>query len=75
MEQIRAEIEINAPPKRVWYILTDFGASPQWNPFMREISGELTVGGKLDVYLQPASQLGMRFRPVLLAVKPSQELR
>ncbi|MGZ4891826.1 MAG: SRPBCC family protein, partial [Halobacteriota archaeon] len=52
MKRIRAEIEINASAERVWHILTDFAAFPQWNPFIRQISGELTVGGKLDVFLQ-----------------------
>ncbi|MFZ0011577.1 MAG: SRPBCC domain-containing protein [Halobacteriota archaeon] len=75
MKQIRAEIEINASAERVWHVLTDFAAFPQWNPFIRQISGELKVGGTLDVYLQPSGQRGMRFRPVVLAVAPSQELR
>jgi hypothetical protein len=75
MRQIRAEIEINASAERVWHIITDFAAFPQWNPFIRQISGELKVGGTLDVYLQPSGQGGMRFRPVVLAVEPSRELR
>ncbi len=75
MRQIRAEIEINAPAERVWHIITDFAAFPQWNPFIRQISGELKVGGKLDVYLLPSGQRGMRFRPVVLAVEPFRELR
>jgi hypothetical protein len=75
MKQIRAEIEINASAERVWHILTDFAAFPQWNPFIRQISGELKVGGKLDVYLQPSGQRGLRFHPTVLAVTPSQELR
>ncbi|MGZ4934352.1 MAG: SRPBCC family protein, partial [Halobacteriota archaeon] len=70
-----AEIEINASAERVWHILTDFAAFPQWNPFIRQISGELTVGGKLDVFLQPSGQRGMRFHPVVLAVEPFRELR
>jgi len=75
MRQIRAEIEINASAEQVWHILTDFAAFPQWNPFIRQISGELKVGGKLDVYLQPSGQRGLRFHPTVLAVTPSQELR
>ena len=74
MKKIRKEIEINASAERVWHILTDFVAFPQWNPFIREIQGELKVGGKLDVYLQPSGQRGMRFHPVVLAVEPSREL-
>ena len=75
MREIRKEIEINASAERVWQILTDFASFPQWNPFIREISGKLKVGGKLEVYLQPSDQRGARFRPVVLSAEPPQELR
>ena len=75
MKQIRKVIEINASAERVWRILTDFEAYPQWNPFIKEISGELTVGGTLSVYLQPSGQRGMRFHPVVLAAEPLRKLR
>ena len=75
MRQISAEIEINASAERVWQILTDFAAFPMWNPFIREISGELKIGGNLDVYLQPSGQRGMRFHPVILVAEPPRELR
>jgi len=74
MKEIRREVDITASAERVC-ILTDFVAFPQWNPFIREISGELKVGSKLEIYLQPSGQRGMRFRPVVLAVEPSRELR
>jgi hypothetical protein len=75
MKQICAAIEIFASAERVWQILTDFAAFPEWNPFILKISGELNVGGKLDVYLQPSGQRGIRFRPTVLAAEPVRELR
>ncbi len=74
MKQIRKVIEINASGERVRRILTDFEAYPQWNPFIKEISGELKVGGTLSVYLQPSGQRGLRFHPVALA-EPLRELQ
>jgi uncharacterized protein YndB with AHSA1/START domain len=44
MKQLHTQIEIDAPAKRVWELLTDFASYPQWNPFIRHISGRLTPG-------------------------------
>jgi len=30
-KQLRAVIEVHATPERVWEVLTDFAAYPQWN--------------------------------------------
>ena len=45
MKELHSEIVIDASPERVWDVLTDFASYPQWNPFIRRISGELEVGG------------------------------
>ena len=37
MRELRAEIEIAAPPERVWRVLSDFDAYPDWDPFIRSI--------------------------------------
>jgi len=73
--EILSEIGIHASPERVWFILTDFPAYPQWNPFVRRIEGELRVGAKLTVSIQPEGGKAMTFRPVLLAATPGRELR
>jgi hypothetical protein len=72
---IRTEIEINAPPERVWPVLTDFASFPQWNPFIRRASGELRGGACLLVHLQPSGTKGMTFRPTVLKAEPNRELR
>jgi hypothetical protein len=73
--RLHTEIEIEATPRRVWEILTDFAAYPTWNPFIPSISGSGTVGSRLDVQLQPPGGRAMRMRPTVLAATPSQELR
>jgi hypothetical protein len=32
--KLQTEIRINAPPERVWAVLTDFAAYPGWNPYL-----------------------------------------
>ena len=75
MHIIETEIEIRASAERVWELLTEFASYPRWNPFVRSIEGELIVGKNLSVFIQPPGSRGMRFRPTLLAVSPTRELR
>jgi hypothetical protein len=72
---IKTEIEIAAPPARVWAILTDFPRMPSWNPFIKYISGTLAEGARLSVQIAPPGGSVMRFKPTLLAVRPERELR
>lgn len=73
--QLQTEIEINAAPERVWSILTDFAAYPEWNPFIRFIQGELRQGARLEVLIQPSGAKRMTFRPTVLAADAGRELR
>ena len=73
--ELRTEIEIHASPEVVWNLLTDTNRFPEWNPFIRRLSGELTVGNRLAVFLQPSGSRGMEFKPRVLKVEPNRELR
>ena len=75
MKELRSEIEIQASAERVWQLLTDFPSFPQWNPFIRKASGNLRVGERLEVNIQPSGASGMTFRPTVLKAEPNRELR
>lgn len=75
MPAIDTSIDIAASPARVWSILTDFAAYPQWNPFIIRVAGVPEVGGRLVVTIQPPGRKAMMFRPVVLAATPDVELR
>ena len=75
MLEIKTEIEIAATAERVWSILTNFSAYPQWNPFIRSISGTVKTGERLTAFIQPVDDKGMSFRPTVLVALPNQELR
>ena len=75
MRELRTEVEIDAPPERVWRVLTDFGAYPEWNPFIRSIEGETRVGSQLKIRIEPPGARGMTFRPTVRAAEPARELR
>ena len=75
MRELRREIEIDAPPDRVWAVLTDFPAYPEWNPFIRRIGGELREGARLEVRIEPPGSRAMTFKPTVRAVESNRELR
>jgi hypothetical protein len=38
-QEIITSVFVQAPPLRVWAVLTGFQASPDWNPFIRSAEG------------------------------------
>jgi hypothetical protein len=72
---LHADIEIQATPERVWEVLTDFGAYPDWNPFMIQAVGQPTVGSRLLVRMRPPGRRATTFRPQVLEAEPGRKLR
>lgn len=46
----------------------DFAKYPQWNPFIREISGEAKPGSTLNVFIKPEGGMGAKISPVVVTV-------
>jgi len=74
-KEIITEIEINAPPSRVWQVLTDFEKYPTWNPFIKKISGIAAGNEKLEVHMPDPRGGTMVFTPTVLAAERDRELR
>ncbi len=74
-KEIKTEILINASPKKVWSILSNFDNYPSWNPFIKSIKGEVKVGGKIIARIEPPEAKGMTFKPKILAYETNKELR
>jgi hypothetical protein len=75
MKEVRTEIEFEGTPEEVWEVLTDLPAFAAWNPFIERIEGELRVGAKLEVRLEPEGERGITMLPTVLAAEPERELR
>lgn len=73
--QLRTEIDIAAPPRKVWEVLTNFRAYPEWNPFITSVRGKPRVGQKLEVVMSPPQSREMKFNPEVLRAEPFIELR
>ncbi len=75
MKELTAEVEIEAPAEHVWQVLTDFAKFPEWNPFIRQLSGEARTGGRLEVRIGASGTRPMSFSPKVLNIEPNRELR
>ncbi len=71
---IQTEVTINASASKVWQVLTDFEAYPQWNPFIRQVTGAARPGQQLMIELNSSGRT-TTFRPTVLVVQPERELR
>jgi len=72
--RLRTEIDINASPEQIWRVLTDFSAYGEWNPFLRSVTGEPVVGGKLKVMIVGPGGAQVPIRPQVLTFDAPREL-
>jgi hypothetical protein len=75
MKEIYSEIEVNASAAIVWDILTNFDDFPNWNPFIKKISGKPKEGSQLEIFLKPPNSSGMTFKPTIIECIPGEKLR
>ena len=69
-KQIKTSITINASKEKIWKILTDFENYPEWNSFIKSVTGEVKVGKQIKIKLQ-----GMTFKPIILIFNENSELK
>jgi hypothetical protein len=58
---IHTEVEIDAPAERVWRAISTFSDYPFWNPFIKQISGQVQYDARLDVTVQPPGSSSFSF--------------
>lgn len=74
-KELKTQIRIEASPVQVWAVLTDFEKYPDWNPFIKSLTGKVAVGQTIEARLEPPGGSGMTFKPTVLAVEKNKELR
>jgi hypothetical protein len=72
---IATAVEIDAPASRVWEVLVDLPAYPEWNPFIVEADGKVAVGETLSLRMVLPGRDPVTIEPRLLVVEPERELR
>lgn len=74
-KEIKTEILISAKPQKVWSILTNFDNYPNWNPFIKSIKGDVKVGNKISVRIEPPESEGMTFKPRIITFEANKEFK
>jgi hypothetical protein len=73
--ELRTEIELAAPPERVWAVLVKFNQYPRWNPLLTEVIGRPEVGAKLEVRYNFTDGSETHLRVKVIKSRKSEELR
>ncbi|WP_414657115.1 SRPBCC family protein [Deinococcus sp. VB343] len=72
---VEAETVIDASPERVWRVMADTAAYPEWNPVIVRLTGELRAGETVEFVNRGLDGQTMTFRPRILKAEAGRELR
>ena len=75
MKTLTTSITINASAQKVWQVLMNHKDYPNWNPFIKQITGDPQEGASIQVTLQPENKKPMEFSPIVLNNEAEKEFR
>ena len=73
--QLRTEIEISAPPQKVWEVLVDLEHYAEWNPLITHAEGTLEVGERLQLNVSQPRGHASTIRFTVVKLDAPLELR
>jgi hypothetical protein len=74
MTSVRTSLVVAAPPDRVWAVLTDFAAYPQWNAILSRVRAELREGGAIRFRIKIEATPELAFAARIVRCAPGREL-
>lgn len=71
MQEIKTEIEISAPPAKVWKIITDIDRWQEWSPTINASQGVASIGSKLSITMmsEEKGKDGPKYNPIILKLE------
>lgn len=72
MKKFETTIEIKAAPDKVWSILTNAEAYPNWNSTVEKVDGQIALGQKVTVYAKATP--GRAFPLKVSEFEPSKKM-
>lgn len=73
--EVATEVTIEASSAAVWRILADVQRYPQWNPYIREINGELAPAAMIRFRFSLFGTITLPAQARVLTVNTERELR
>jgi len=75
ISELRTSIDIDATPERVWELLTDVSAYPEWSPLLTSAEGSFAAGDRVLFRFSPTNALLRTTVPArVLEVTPCRRL-
>lgn len=71
---IYTDIEIKAPPHKVWAVLADIPQYPDWNPYHVKVEGKLKIGEELSVTIHKPNGIKLTIEPHVIQIILGKEL-
>lgn len=77
LQEITTEIEISAPPEKVWSILTDINNWQEWSPIIKNSRGTAAAGSELTITMtgKNEGEEGPTYSPVITDLEAPGYLR
>jgi len=72
--RIETSIDIAAPSRSIWNVLSDLPAWKDWNPFIPSMTGTFEPGAHLQMTVSPPGLKPMVFRPRVFTMTPGEEI-
>ncbi len=77
VQEIKTEIEISAPPSKVWSIIMDIDNWQEWSPIINESNGTASVGSKLNITMigKEEGKDGPKYNPIITELEEPNYFR
>jgi hypothetical protein len=72
--RIEHRIGIQAPAEVIWEVIADLESWAQWNKLYPKASGQIRIGGALDLTLALPGQAPQQIKPTVLEWVPNEQL-
>ena len=76
-QEIKTEIEISAPPSKVWSIIANISNWHEWSPIINDSNGTAAVGSKLSITMmgKEKGKDGPKYSPIITELEESKFFR